>query len=243
MADPIALRSFLVSWLENKGLAGHALVWKWKLNHPNVDYAVSLHAFRMDLTTEEALQADAQKQMQDAEAIFFEQGFLNIRFSPSNWLALWTHWCMHPKSFLEAAEIPQDIGAETILWRYRLLKVLQEAAVLAHIDGWLPADLSGYRPSAREIGLLKSLLSLGGLLHQKSELPQKRLQIMMQIQELVSQMWVDPILTPVDPLGSAYRQGILRLAMYVAEVVGSPFTQSLEASIPLHFERPRKRVE
>jgi hypothetical protein len=202
-----------------------------------VDYAVPMQALRLSSTQETLLIAAMQAQMPDLEAIFWEHGFLNLRFSQALWLALWMHWCHEPASFLAAAEIPNDLGDIPIMWRYRLLKTFHQSAVIAEVEGWQQVDMSDYLPSTSELQMLKSLLGLGGVLHQKSELAQKRLQMMTQIQEQIALLWQNPILTPTDLQGSAWRQGVLRLALKTAEAIGDPQTQSLAASIPLHFVR------
>ncbi len=231
MIDLPVLRDFVSRWLADHGFGGVPVVWKWQVIREDADLAAPLQGHHLSMPQEGALVAAILHAFPDLGACFFDHGFLNLRFASRSWGMLIQNWVANPVDFLAEASIPGDLWQITIFWRYRLLKTFHEAAILAEMKGWDTEQRMDYEPKASEMKMLKLMLSLGGLLQQKRDVQGKRLEMMTQIQEQIALLWQEPILFPVDPAGSAWRQGLLRLALQAAEAIGAPSKQSLTASL------------
>ena len=140
-------------------------------------------------------------------------------------------WSSDESAFLMECKIPANMADITIYWKYRMLKTFREAAVMASLGGWESESMTTYSPQPHEIDMLKTLLGLGGALQQRRDVQQKRLGMMTQLQAQIEQLWQFPILVPLDPGGSAWRQSVLRLSLVLAEAIGAPSKQSLQESL------------
>jgi hypothetical protein len=211
--------------------------WRWKADSDDIDYAFPLHIHRLTATQELGLMADLKAWDNGAmlHAANVENGFLNLRFQHAFWGELVGEWLGDHGAFGAACGLPADLWEVTIFWKYRMLKTFHQARVVADMTGWISAAYLQQAPPSSEIQKLKSLLALGGMLHQKREIQLKRSQMMMQIEAQVAQLWQHPILLPDDPMGSAWRQAVLKLSLAAAATVGAPLKQDMEEALRMQY--------
>jgi hypothetical protein len=224
-----AIQDFVAAFLEREGKG--LPVWRWYPEHDSHDLAAPFQAFSLSESQQETLVTDLNARFPEVAAFKWASGFLNIRFHPQVWADFVVEWSSNLPDFIHFLQIPPDLNAETRLWPYRWLVSLHEAAVLAALPGWEGGLGSGYRPNAEELVLLKQLLALPGILQQKGERNRKRTDILQGLTTTIQQLWKNPILTPTDTEGSAFRQGLLRMVLAVATAVGDPLSQSPKDAI------------
>lgn len=231
MITPHELRDWVAEWLRDHACPIDQIGWKWQIDAPAVDYAAPLQAAQLGESLQSQLLQDLQPLLDGCGSAIFDAGFLNLRFEPHTWGHWMRAWSQDGTGFLSECRIPEDMADITIYWKYRMLKTFQEAAAMASLVGWESEAMATYSPQAHEIDMLKTLLGLGGALQQRRDVQQKRLGMMTQLQAQVEQLWQFPILVPLDPGGSAWRQSLLRLTLVLAEAIGAPSKQSLQASL------------
>ncbi|MEY3442388.1 MAG: hypothetical protein RLZZ519_669 [Bacteroidota bacterium] len=205
--------------------------WKWYPERENLDLAAACHAFSLSDTESRELVDQLRLQFAEKATIEWQAGFLNIRFSSSVYAEMVVEWAENPKALVEYQQIGPEINEEVRLWPYRWLVSLHEADVLANLPEWKAKEVQNYLPSREEIKMVKQMLQLPGLLQQKGELRRKRTDVMQGLTLIIQQLWKQPILTPLDPAGSAFRQALLRLVLATAKAIGDPLAQSPKDAI------------
>ena len=230
---PLAIRAWVTAWLQQQSRPIEQIGWKWLIGTARVDYAAPLQSAVLTEAQQAQFLEDLSAELGGSAAASFDAGFLNLRFESTVWAGWMRSWEADPAAFLHECKIPADMADITIYWKYRMLKTFREAAAMVSLGGWDSIAMDAYAPQAQEIDLLKTLLGLGSVLQQRRDVQQKRLGMMEQLQSMVEQLWQSPILVPLDPGGSAWRQSLLRLALMLAEAIGAPSKQSLQASLQI----------
>ncbi len=228
---PIEIREWVAAWLQQLSCPMEQIGWKWQIGSAQVDFAAPLQAAQLTEPQQLDLLQALRPKLDGWATATFDAGFLNLRFEPNIWSIWMQQWDLDRQVFLVECKIPEDMADITIFWKYRMLKTFHEAAVMASLRGWEAESMISYQPNTSEIDMLKTLLGLGGALQQRRDVQQKRLAMMTQLQAQIEQLWQFPILVPLDPGGSAWRQSLLRLSLQLAEAVGAPSKQSLQASL------------
>lgn len=226
-----------------KVTGGQPVFWRWHPERDDLDLAASLQPYGLTDQERAELCLELRSKFTALERVSFEAGFLNLRFASNAWAGFLDEWCGSAEAFLELLKLPIEGHTAVPQWPYRWLLIIHEAQVLASLEGWNASNFLEYRPSGETLSMLKQVLALRGLLPSAGAHPQRRTMMMQTLVHVLQGLWKAPILTPVDPEGSHFRQGILRLVLLAAHAIGRPMEQLPKDAIGKEFDPSLVTVE
>lgn len=193
------------------------ILFKWQINSPDIDLAFRLHAFLDQQSKELHLLEILHAAHSQVAAFSIDSGYLNLRFSPKIWMDFVLNWRNSKEKFLEAAGLLEASNnkpkIEEKLLKAKDIHFLAHARAVAMIPDWDLSDNPDFQALPEHISILKEILRLGngrdiGL--------EERTRAAKSLVLALRKLWQDPILSPMDPLNSRFRQQILRFGIQAA---------------------------